>query len=107
MKYGNRKTVIDGITFDSKKEARRYSELKLLEAAGEIAELELQPTFTLTGRNALKYKSGRLVKYKADFRYYDIRKQVWIIEDAKGMPTPAYKLKAAIMADMGVPVTEV
>ncbi|MDD3747626.1 MAG: DUF1064 domain-containing protein, partial [Anaerostipes sp.] len=42
-KYGARKTVIDGITFDSKREAKRYQELKLLEQAGEISYLELQP----------------------------------------------------------------
>ena len=44
-KYGNTKVKVDGITFDSKAEARRYGELKLLERAGEITSMELQPTF--------------------------------------------------------------
>ena len=46
-KYGNRKAVIDGITFDSKKEAQRYTELKLLEKAGKITGLQLQREFEL------------------------------------------------------------
>lgn len=46
-KYGNIKTVIDGIKFDSKRESERYLELKLLEKAGEISDLKLQPRFIL------------------------------------------------------------
>ena len=49
-KYGNRKVTIDGITFDSKREMKRYCELKLLEKAGEISGLELQPEFDIQNR---------------------------------------------------------
>jgi len=66
-KYGNIKTVIDGFTFDSKREATRYQELKLLEKAGEIRELELQPKYTLVP----KTKKRRAVTYTADFRYLE------------------------------------
>ena len=49
-KYGARKTIVDGITFDSKKEANRYRELKLLEDAGEIEKLKMQVAFEQIGR---------------------------------------------------------
>ena len=110
MKYGNRKTVVDGFTFDSAKEAKRYGELKLLMAAGEIAELELQPVFVLgIGGQTLKYDGGRQAKYIADFAYYDMRKCKWVIEDVKSPATrtAVYKLKKAIMRAMGKEIVEV
>ena len=58
-KYGARKTVIDGITFDSKREAIRYQELKLLERAGEIKDLELQPKYILQPKYCKNGKSIR------------------------------------------------
>jgi len=64
-KYGNVKASVDGIVFDSRAEARRYSELKLLEKAGEIHRLELQPKFILVP----KTKKRRAVTYTADFAY--------------------------------------
>ncbi|MCL2223606.1 MAG: DUF1064 domain-containing protein [Defluviitaleaceae bacterium] len=67
-KYGNQKTTLDGHTFDSKAEALRYHELKLLEKAGEILQLELQPKFTLVP----KTKKRRAVTYTADFRYLEL-----------------------------------
>ena len=91
-KYKAKKTVVDGITFDSKKEAARYVELKMMERAGEITDLELQPKFTLQK----KYKNGvgkaiREVYYIADFQYKQNGETV--IEDVKGMRTDVYKLK--------------
>ena len=47
MKYNNTRPVVDGIKFDSKREAERYKELKLLERAGKISDLILQPRFEL------------------------------------------------------------
>jgi hypothetical protein len=107
-KFGAKKTVVDGITFDSQKEARRFSELKKLRFEGEIAELELQPEFILEGKsgNPLEYDSGRQIKYRADFRYFDMRAQIWVIEDAKGFKTRDYKIKKSIMSDMGLKVVE-
>lgn len=92
-KYRSRRTSIDGITFASKKEARRYVELKLLRRSGAISELELQPRYQFP----IKYKSGRAVTYVADFRYLDNRTGERVVEDVKGIRTPVYKLKAALM----------
>jgi len=100
-KYGNRKTVVDGITFASAKEARRYSELKLLERAGEISALMLQPRFPL------KVNDQLICTYVADFIYQD-KGGSSVVEDAKGFKTPEYKLKRKLMrAVFAVDVVEV
>jgi len=100
-KYGNRKTTIDGITFDSQREANRYCELKLLERAGEITELELQKEFVLIPN---QYIDGKLVErkcsYKADFYYLDIRSGKYVCEDVKGMRTKEYIIKRKLMLYM-------
>jgi hypothetical protein len=107
-KYGAETTEVDGIRFASKKEARRYGELKLLEKAREISGLELQPSFTLQANGLpLTYDSGRKVTYRADFAYYCHRRVKRIVEDAKGFRTPEYKIKRAILRSMGVEVVEV
>lgn len=86
-KYGAQPTSIDGIRFASKAEARRYAQLKLLERAGEIENLELQPPFKL-------HVNGKLVcTYIADFQYWDKGKAKSIVEDVKGMETAVFKLK--------------
>jgi hypothetical protein len=90
-KYNARKTVIDGIKFDSKKEAARYCELKILLQAGEITDLELQPVFILQDAFTKNGKKYRAIKYIADFRYKDYGKIV--VEDSKGFRTPVYLLK--------------
>jgi hypothetical protein len=89
-KYGNRKTEIDGFVFASKREADRYSELKLLARAGEISELELQPAFDLTVNG---WNCG---KYIADFRYVD-KDGAAVVEDAKGVRTAVYSLKRKLV----------
>lgn len=100
-KYGAKKTTVDGITFDSKKEARRYQELKTLEKAGEISNLERQPSFKLScGDRPIRFDSGRQAVYKADFAYWDHKQEKRVIEDAKGFRTPEYKLKRAIVHAM-------
>lgn len=86
-KYRNIKTVIDGVTFDSKKEAARYQQLKLLERAGEIRHLTLQPRFPLD------VNGKHICDYVADFTYIDQASGKSVTEDAKGMRTPVYKLK--------------
>ena len=68
-KYRNRKTTIDGIAFDSKAEARRYAELKLLERAGEIKDLELQPKYRLLDGFKKNGKTYRPIDYIDEFRY--------------------------------------
>ena len=106
-KYRNVKTVVDGITFASKKEAARYVELKLLAAAGAIRHLELQPRIPIViGGKTIKFDSGRQVSYIGDFRYFDADKTMWVVEDTKGYLTPVYKLKKAMVRAMGIEVVE-
>lgn len=95
-KYKNRKTVVDGITFDSKKESRRYQELRLLEQAGEIRDLKLQVKFELIPSQRVDGKVvERACTYKADFVYRENGEI--IVEDAKGFRTPEYKIKRKLM----------
>ena len=77
-KYNARKITIDGITFDSLKEAARYKELKLLERAGEITDLELQPKFVLLDGFYYEGKKEREVSYVADFKYYKIKRKLFL-----------------------------
>lgn len=95
-KYKSRKTVVDGIEFDSKKEAKRYSELKLLERAGQIQELELQKPFVLIPAQKVNGKvAERACKYIADFVYKENGKTV--VEDTKGVKTKDYIIKRKLM----------
>lgn len=92
-KYHSRKTAVDGIVFDSAKEARRYVELKLLERAGKIRDLKLQPEFVLQPGFRKNGKTYRQIAYKADFSYFSVEEYKIIIEDVKGLKTPVYCLK--------------
>ena len=92
-KYGNRKTVVDGKEFDSKAEAERYKELRLMEKADIIKDLVLQPEFLLQDKFRYKGKTERAVKYIADFKYFDVRKGVYVVEDVKGVETEVFKIK--------------
>lgn len=96
-KYRNIKTVIDGITFDSKHEAARYEELKLLQRAGVIRDLELQQPFELIPTQHIGKETYRKCVYWADFVYYNNRLHKMIVEDAKGMKTDVYKIKKLLM----------
>ena len=101
-KYGARKTEVDGITFDSKAEARRYGELKLLEQAEEITALELQPKFPV------EVNGKKICTWKGDFRYWCNRGGGWVVEDVKGFRTPVYRLKKKLVeAIYDIEVTEV
>lgn len=93
MKYHNTKTVINGIKFDSKLEAKRYCELKLLERANKIKGLELQKEFELQPKFKKNGKTYRKIVYRADFSYFDIDKDKYIVEDTKGYKTKEYSLK--------------
>jgi hypothetical protein len=93
-KYGNRKTEVDGITFDSKKEAQRYAELCMLEKAGLIQDLQRQVRFEIVP----KCGASRARHYIADFTYQQEGRKV--IEDVKSPATRAdkvYSLKRALM----------
>ena len=92
-KYRNVKTVVDGIKFDSKKEANRYCELLILERAGWIKDLKIHPRFTLLPAYEKKGVKYRSLVYIADFSYYDTREKNNIVEDVKGYITKEFKLK--------------
>ena len=97
-KYRNRKTTVDGILFDSAKEARRYAELKLMQRAGLISYLNRQVRLDLLPVQKYKGKSvERPVYYVADFQYFDNEKKEWIYEDVKGVRTPEYILKRKLV----------
>jgi len=84
-KFGARKTVLDGIEFDSAGEAQRYSQLKLLERARMILSLSRQPRFILC------VNGQEVCEYRGDFAYFENGRQV--IEDFKGVLTPEFRLK--------------
>ena len=92
-KYRNKKVVIDNILFDSKKEARRYKELKLMEKAGLITNLVLQPKFELQESFKYENKTYRKIEYIADFSYVRTDDIVFVVEDVKGVKTDVYRLK--------------
>lgn len=101
-KYRNKKTVVDGIKFDSKAEAARYVELKGMEDGGYIAELRRQVPFLLVP----KYPGQRAVKYIADFVYKQDGQQV--VEDVKRVRTATYIIKKKLMWHVhGIRVQEV
>lgn len=97
-KYHAKKTVVDGITFDSKREADRYIVLKGMEEDGTIGDLrrqvryELIPAFDVDGRHY------RPVFYVADFVYVDKETGKTVVEDVKGMRTDVYRLKSKLFA---------
>jgi len=79
--------------FDSKGEARRFLELKLLLRVGEIRDLKLQADFYLQDKLELPDETLQPIKIVVDFYYYDIERRVFILEDFKGHPTALWKLK--------------
>ena len=94
-KYYAKKTIVNGIPFDSKLEAERYKQLLLLRQAGEICDLSLQFEFQIF-HGSINPDTGEKEKssfYLADFVYLDIKKKQWIAEDTKGVETPDFKLK--------------
>ena len=90
-KYRNKKVQIDMYVFDSIAESRRYKELALLQRAGKITELQLQPKFLLQESFRKNGKTYRKIDYIADFQYEENGKIV--VEDVKGKETEVFKLK--------------
>lgn len=119
-KYGNHKVTVDGITFDSKREASRWLELKLCEKVGNIRNLERQKKIVLVpaqyepdtvGPRGGKIKGKLLereVAYYADFAYYDTDTESYVVEDAKGLRTPEYIIKRKLLLWLkGIRIIEV
>lgn len=97
-KFHAQKTVLDGIKFDSKKEANRYAELKLMERAGLIKGLQRQVRFELIPSFDVDGKHYRPTTYVADFVYTDVKSGKQVVEDCKGFRTDIYRLKAKMFA---------
>lgn len=119
-KYRNRTARVDGQIFDSRKEGRRWRELRLLEAAGEIRDLQRQVKYTLIPAQREKgtvgkrggYKPGKIIErecaYIADFVYTDTRTGQTVVEDSKGVRTKDYVIKRKLMLFVhGIRVQEV
>ena len=109
-KYGNRKTLVDGIEFDSRKEAQRWAELKLLERSGQIFNLQRQVSFVLIPKQT---RNGKVVErpcvYKADFVYKD-KDGNETVEDVKSMATRTkdYIIKRKLLLwQFGIEIKEV
>lgn len=101
-KYGARKTVVDGIRFDSKREAERWCELCIMANAGDIQSLQRQVRFEILPKTD-KYRARY---YVADFVYR--RNGQLIVEDSKGARTDIYKLKRAMFYQRyGIEIREV
>ena len=93
-KYFAKKTVAMGLKFDSKWEAERWGQLKSMERAGIVTQLERQIRYDLTINNV------KICDYVADFRYLleeEDGMSKLVIEDAKGFQTPEFKLKKKLM----------
>ena len=93
-KFGAKKTIVDGITFDSKWESERYGQLKAMERGGIVTDLELQVKYDIVINDI------KICKYIADFVYKEESpdgKIKEIVEDAKGFETPEFKLKKKLM----------
>lgn len=101
-KFGAVATVVDGHTFPSKAEARRYQELRLLEKAGQITKLRLQPRYDL------HVNGQKIGEYRGDFEYTSLPTCARITEDVKGVKTPMYRWKKKhLKAEHGIDITEV
>lgn len=101
-KFGAKRVTLGGITFDSKAEAKRYSELKLLERAGEITSLRVHH------RYPLKVDGTLVCTYECDFDYRS-KSGTLVIEDVKGVITPVYRIKKKLFEAIyrGLTITEI
>lgn len=131
-KFNAKRTEVDGIVFDSKREARRYMELRLRERAGNLRALELQPRFALKTVPEVGEVAGAwpiIGEYVADFRYEEVEfpsglaarpystastnpgvniKWNDVVEDVKGMKTALYRWKKKhVEAQYGITIREI
>jgi hypothetical protein len=103
-KYGAQKVTIDGMTFDSRAEHKRYEQLRLMALAGAIRNLQVHMRYPIDVADI------RICVYVSDFDY-DVVEGAGlrhVVEDVKGVRTPAYKLKRALMkAVYGIEIVEI
>jgi hypothetical protein len=101
-KYGNKRVIVDGLKFDSKREAARYLELKAMQEAGEISRLRLQPHLPCD------VNGHHVCTYVADFSYVKRDEKRETFEDSKGHRTALYILKKKLVfACHGIEIQEV
>lgn len=106
-KYGAIRTEVDGIKFHSRKEAQRYSELKILEKAGDVWDLQLQAKFALYVLLQHPDSDSPIGHYVADFTYKNRRRE-HVVEDVKGFRTPLYRWKKRhFEAQYGIEIQEI
>ncbi len=118
-KYKAHKVVVNGIKFDSKKEAKRYKDLLLLEQAGTIKDLQRQVKYVLIPAQYAPdiigkrggHKRGKLLErecsYVADFVYTDTESGQTVVEDVKGFRTEVYKIKKKLLLERyGIQIKE-
>ena len=102
-KYHAKAVVVDGMRFDSKREARRWHELQLRQRAGQIRSLERQVRIPLHASGGAK-----VGLYIADFRFFDVERGQVVVEDAKGFKTDLYQWKKRhVAAEHGIDIQEV
>lgn len=109
-KYRNTQTRIGDEKYASKREADRHQELLLLEKAGHITGLTREVPFELAPKIRIdgEARTRPPIRYRADFVYSDVASGRVIVEDAKGRPTPVYRLKKHLLAVVhGIHVIEV
>ena len=119
-KYKNQKITVDGIEFDSIKEGQRWTELRILEKAGKIADLQRQVKYVLIPAQREPDRvgvrggviKGKLIErecsYVADFVYKGLEKKELVVEDTKGFRTPEYIIKRKLMLyQYGIRIKEV
>ena len=100
-KFGNVPTVVNGHTFHSKKEARRFVELDAMQRGGLISDLRRQVWYDLD------VAGERICRYCADFVYYDNQRKEEVVEDPKGFQTDTYRIKKRLMkAIHGIEIEE-
>jgi hypothetical protein len=101
-KYGAKATEFLGVRFDSRREAVRYQELLIRGQAGELCDLELQPSFPIVVNGV------KVCTYRADFGYRELATNQIVTEDSKGWRTPVYRLKKKLVeAQYGIQIVEV
>lgn len=108
-KYNNKRVLVDGMEFDSLKEANRWAELTLLQRAGKIKDLSRQVKYQLipVQRDEFGKAIERSVDYIADFQYRDEKGKL-VVEDAKGFKTKEYIIKRKLMLkEYGIRIREV
>lgn len=110
-KFGAKKTVVDGILFDSKSEAKYFRELVLLKHGGIVTEIELQPAFVIVDayRHPVTRKIVRCSKYVADFRVTYASGHVEVVDvKTKATRTSTYLLKKKLFESRyGIGIVEI